>query len=94
MIVKATHKRLDLAVRHAEVLARQNKADVRIISRRNDSGRFSSRGTRYTFEVLPSEPPEKKKEITTLREFMEEIDHGDEFDNYDVDGGVDYGEEE
>lgn len=66
MIVKSRHKRFDLAERHARQLAKQNPgAEVRILFRRNDAGRFSANGRNFTFEIKPISPPAAEPKAET-----------------------------
>lgn len=60
--VYGEHRSLALAERHARELARRHTADVEIVARRNDSGRYSKRGRNFTFEVTPREKEKKEQE--------------------------------
>lgn len=64
------HKRLDLAIRHLRALQREYP-DAKIISRRNEKGRYSSRGNTFMFQYSEEIeiPPEEFEEIELVGGF-------------------------
>jgi len=85
------HRNLSLAERHLRDLERKNPLfEWFISSRRNAEGHISTGGKFFTFIAKP-----KQKEIGSLKDFLREYDEADDFEpDREVEGGVDYGQEE
>jgi hypothetical protein len=82
------HRSVNLAERHRREIERNNPGTtVEITWRRDASGRFSNRGTRFTFSI------DEEKKVDTLEQFWDEFDDAESFVDDEFGSRPEYGEE-
>lgn len=87
-LVDGQHRSLELAERHLAALARENPgAEVKIIARRDASGKFSKHGRSFQFEIITA-----GREVENLEDFFEAYDEADEYEREDWEDTPSYGE--
>jgi hypothetical protein len=89
-LVSGQHRNLELAQRHRAALARENPgAEIKIVARRDASGKFSKHGRAFQFEIVTGE-----REVANLEEFFEEYDDAEAFETENWEDTPSYGEAE